>query len=97
MSVMVIIKRVFRMDKTKQLEPLLRKLRKKSEQQPGFISRATYSNVSDPGELIVFSEWETMEDWMKWMDNKDAKELQWKVDSIIGEKTSFEVYRPEEF
>jgi heme-degrading monooxygenase HmoA len=97
MSVMVIIKRVFRMDRTKQLEPVLKELRRKSEQQPGFISRSTYSNVSDPGELIVFSEWESMKDWMRWMENKEAKELQWKVDSIIGEKTSFEVYKPEEF
>jgi hypothetical protein len=38
-----------------------------------------------------------MEDWMRWMENKEAKELQWKVDSIIGEKTSFEIYRPEEY
>lgn len=97
MSVMVIIKRVFRMDKTKQLEPLLKELRKKSAQQPGFISRVTYSNVRDPGELIVCSEWESIENWMRWMENKDAKELQWKVDSIIGEKTSFEVYEPKDF
>jgi heme-degrading monooxygenase HmoA len=97
MSVMVIIKRVFRMDKTKQLKPLLKELRKKSQKQPGFLSRTTYSNVGDPGELIVLSEWESMEDWMRWMENKEAKELQWKVDSIIGEKTSFEIYRPEEY
>jgi heme-degrading monooxygenase HmoA len=94
---MVIIKRVFRMDKTKQLKPLLKELRKKSQKQPGFLSRTTYSNVGDPGELIVLSEWESMEDWMRWMENKEAKELQWKVDSIIGEKTSFEIYRPEEY
>ncbi len=85
------------MDKTKQLKPLLKELRKKSQKQPGFLSRTTYSNVGDPGELIVLSEWESMEDWMRWMENKEAKELQWKVDSIIGEKTSFEIYRPEEY
>ena len=97
MSVVVIIKRVFRMNKTKQLKPLLKELRKKTKRQPGFISRTTYSNVSDPGELIVVSEWESMEHWMGWMENEEAKELQWKIDSIIGEKTSFEVYKPEKF
>ncbi len=97
MSVMIVIKRVFRMDQTKQLVPLLKKLRAKSEKQPGFISRTTYSKLNDPGEFIVIMEWETVDYWMKWMDHKDAKDLQWQVDSIIGEKTFFDVYKPEDF
>ena len=59
MSVMIIIKRVFRMDQTNKLVPLLKELRSKSEIQPGFISRTTYSNLSDPGELVVIMEWKT--------------------------------------
>ncbi|MGD8256828.1 MAG: antibiotic biosynthesis monooxygenase [Desulfobacterales bacterium] len=97
MNVMVIIKRVFRMDQTKQLVPLLKKLRTASEKQPGFISRTTYSKLNDPGELVVVMEWKTADDWIKWMNHKDAKELQWQVDTIIGEKTVFEVYQPEDF
>ena len=97
MSVIVIIKRVFRMDQTKKLASLLKELRALSEKQPGFISRTTYSKMSDPGELIVIAEWETADHWAKWMDKKKPKELQWKIDSIIGEKTTFEVYKPENF
>jgi heme-degrading monooxygenase HmoA len=97
MSVMVIIKRVFRMDHTEKLVTLLQELRKKSEAQPGYISRTTYSNMSDPRELIVITHWETADDWIKWQNHQDAKELQWQIDSIIGEKTFFEVYTPEEY
>lgn len=97
MSVLIIIKRVFRMDQTKQLVPLLKKLRTESEKQPGFISRTTYSKFNDPGELVVIMEWETADDWIKWMDHKEAKDLQWQIDSIIGEKTFFEIYKPEDF
>ncbi len=97
MGVMVIIKRVFRMDQTEKLVPLLKKLRQKSEVQPGFISRVTYSKMNDPGELIVVTHWETADDWIKWQNNKEAKDLQWQIDSIIGEKTFFEVYTPEEY
>ena len=97
MGVLIIIKRVFRMDKTKQLVPLLKQLRAKTEKQPGFISRITYSKLNDPGELIVVMEWETFDAWSKWMDSEDAKELQWQIDSIIGEKTLFDVYKPEDF
>lgn len=85
------------MDQTEKLLPLLKKLRKKSEKQPGFISRTTYSKLSDPGECLVINEWRTVEDWQNWMNSKEAKELQWKVDSIIGEKTSFEIYTPEDY
>jgi heme-degrading monooxygenase HmoA len=53
--------------------------------------------LDDPGELVVLMEWETADDWIKWMDHKDAKELQWQIDSLIGEKTFFELYKPEEF
>lgn len=97
MSVMVIIKRVFRMDKTDELSALLRELRKRSEKQPGFISRTTYSKLSDPGECLIINEWESADDWVNWMSKKEAKELQWKIDSVIGEKTSFEIYKPEDF
>jgi len=97
MSVMVIIKRVFRMDHSEKLVPLLRELRKKSEKQPGFISRTTYSKLNDPGEYIVINEWETADDWINWMNHDEARDLQWRIDSLIGERTSFEVYKPEDF
>ena len=46
---------------------------------------------------MVIMEWETADDWIRWMNSKEAKKLQWQVDRIIGEKTFFEVYKPEEF
>lgn len=97
MSVMVIIKRVFRMDHSKKLVPLLKELRNKSEKQPGFISRTTYSKLNDPGEYIVINEWETANDWINWMNQDEARDLQWQIDSLIGEKTTFEMYKPEDF
>lgn len=97
MSVMVIIKRDFRMDQTEKLIPLLKELRLLSGEQPGYISRTTYSKTSDSGELIVVTHWETADDWNRWQNHKKAKELQWRIDSIIGEKTIFEVYTPEDY
>ena len=85
------------MDQTKQLVPLLKKLRTEAEKQPGFISRTTYSKLNDPGELVVVMEWATVDEWLKWMDNEVAKDLQWQIDSIIGEKTFFDIYKPEDF
>ncbi|NNK92931.1 MAG: antibiotic biosynthesis monooxygenase [Desulfobacterales bacterium] len=97
MSVLVIIKRVFRMEHTEKLVPLLKELRAKSETQPGFLSRTTYSKLSDPAEFIVINEWETADDWINWMNQKEARDIQGQIDSLIGEKTFFEIYKPEEF
>lgn len=97
MSVLVISKRIFRMDQTKRLVPLLKALRVEAEKLQGFVSRTTYSKMNDPGECIVISAWETADQWSKYMNQKEVKDLQWQVDSLIGEKTVFEIYQPEEF
>lgn len=97
MNVMVISKRVFRVKHRDKLAPLLQKLRDISEKQPGFISRTTYSKLNDPGEYIVVSKWETADAWGNCMGLKEAKEIQWQIDSLIGERTSFELYKAEDF
>lgn len=97
MSVMVISKRVFRINNTEKLVPLLKKLRIISEKQPGYISRITYSRLNDPGECVVVSKWETADDWSNWMNTKETREIQWQIDSLLGEKTTFEIYKPEDF
>ena len=97
MSVMVISKRVFKIEQRDRLTTLLKQLRDNAEKQKGFISRATYSSVNDPSEYIVISEWGTVRSWRKWMDKKKTWGIQGKIDSMIGEKTVFDVYTPEEY
>ncbi len=97
MTIKVISKRTFHMDEKKQLVSLLKKLRSLSKQQPGHISRETLRSIDNPGEYIVISEWEKTEDWKQWLHNKEIRDIQGRIDSIIGEKTIYEVYEPESF
>ena len=97
MSVTVISKRVFKIKKNDKLIPLLKKLRNHAKKQKGFISRATFTNVNNATENIVISEWKTEKQWKKWMKDKDVQKIQGKIDSLIGEKTVFEVYMPEPY
>ena len=97
MYVKIISRRVFKIKQKEKLIPLLLKLRKLAEKQKGFISRTTYSSLSDPGEYIVLSEWKTADDWIEWMDKKKTRKIQGDIDSLIGEKTFFDVFRPEKF
>ena len=97
MQITAISKRVFKIKKNDELIPLLKKLRKSAEKQKGFISRATFTNVNDSTENIVINEWKSEEHWQKWMKKNKVKEIQDKIDSLIGENTVFDVYFPEPF
>ena len=80
-----------------KLIPLLKALRNHAEKQKGFISRKTYTSLSNPGESIVISKWKTAGAWEKWMAKEKTKKLQGKVDSLIGEKTIYDIYQPETY
>ena len=92
MSVQVMIKRKWKVDKPQDLLPLLEKLRARAVKQPGYISGETLRSIEDPEDFLVISKWETADDWKKWLASKERRDLQGRVDSLIGEKTFYEVY-----
>ena len=92
MSVKVMIKRKWQVDKPEELLPLLAVLRAAAREQPGFISGETLRSLDDSKDFLVISIWETPDDWKKWMQNKKRRDLQGKVDSLIGERTFYEIF-----
>jgi len=92
MSVQVMIKRKWKVDKPQELLPLLEKLHMRAKEQPGYLSGETLRSIEDPEDFLVISKWETAEDWKKWLKSKERRDLQGSVDSLIGEKTFYEVY-----
>jgi len=94
MSVHVMSKRKFQIEETEKMISLLGELSSRSKEQPGHISRETLRSLDNPGEYLVRVEWETVESWDKWLHSKERRDIQGKIDSIIGEKTFFEVFEP---
>ena len=92
MPIKVFIKRKWQVDKPEELLPLLAALREVAREQPGFISGETLRSLDDPEDFLVISIWETADDWNKWLQNKERRDLQGKVDSLIGEKTFYEMF-----
>jgi len=94
MAVIVINRRTFQMesDIEEELAPLLKKLHTLSKKQPGYIATWTLRNADDPSEYLVSSRWETVDDWKRWLQSKERRDLQGEVDSMIGEKTFFGVW-----
>ena len=92
MSVQVMIKRKWKVDKPKELLPLLKKLHTRAKKQPGYVSGETLRSIESPEDYLVISKWETIDDWKKWLNSKERRDIQGRVDSLIGEKTFYEVY-----
>ena len=92
MPVKVIIKRKWKIEQPEELLPLLSELRSQAQKQAGYISGETLRSLDDPGNFMVISEWETSDDWKKWSQSKERKDIQYKVDSLIGERSFYEIY-----
>ena len=92
MAVKVLIKRRVPEDKAKKMIPLFRQMRVQANNQTGYISGETLRSLDHPDEFLVISTWETSEDWNNWLESKDRKEVQDKIDALLGGKTDFEIF-----
>jgi heme-degrading monooxygenase HmoA len=92
MPVQVIIKRKLIVDKPDEIFPLFSKLHSLATQQPGYIHSTTLKNIDKPEEYMVISTWETADDWKTWFQSKERRDLQGRVDSLIGERTHYSIY-----
>jgi len=94
MTVHVVIKRKLIINDPEKLIPLMKELSGRAKLQKGYISTDTLQSVDNPGEYLVVSRWETEEDWLSWFQSKERRDIQGKVDSLIGERTFYEVFKP---
>jgi heme-degrading monooxygenase HmoA len=92
MAVKIIIKRIVPQNKAEALKPLLQRLRNLAMQQPGYISGETFKRIDRPGESLVVSTWQAMENWRAWVISDERRGTQEKIDHLLGEKTDYEVY-----
>ncbi|MBW2412654.1 MAG: antibiotic biosynthesis monooxygenase [Deltaproteobacteria bacterium] len=92
MSVKIIIKRKVPKNLEKELLPLIKELRILTTKQAGYISGETMNRADKPGQSLVISTWQSVEDWERWADSPQRKAIQGKIDELLGEKTEYEVY-----
>jgi len=92
MAYKILIKRIVPEYKLGDLEPLLLELRAHATTQPGYISGETLKRVDNPGEELVVSTWRTLEDWRLWMTSEERMGIQNRIDRLLGEKSTYEIY-----
>lgn len=92
MTVKIVIKRKVPKDREKECLPLIKELRILTTRQDGYISGETLQRIDKPGETVVVSTWETVEDWNRWVQSQERARLQTKIDSLLGQETKYEIY-----
>lgn len=92
MAVKIFIKRKIAESHVLELTSLLKKLRALTLDQPGYISGETLRRVDKPGESMVISTWNSVDEWNKWVNNEKRIEIQSKIDQLLGEETEYAIY-----
>ena len=95
MAISVMIQRVFKDDdKAARLAPLIVELRSQATVQPGYITGKTFRCLDCPGEYLVISTWNSLDDWNRWLRSEQRTKIQNQIDDLLGEKTEYRVYEP---
>jgi heme-degrading monooxygenase HmoA len=92
MAVKILIRRKIPEDKARKMIPLFREMRSMANQQPGYITGETMRNLEKPDEFLVISTWETSEDWKRWVESDQRKQIQDQIDALLGGKTEYEIF-----
>jgi heme-degrading monooxygenase HmoA len=94
MTVQVIIKRKLKISKPETLIPYLNEMRNLAKEQKGYVSGETLRSLDDPDDYLVISKWQTAQDWKNWFQSVERRTIQAKMDSLIGERTFYEIFEP---
>jgi len=92
MAVKILIKRRVPPDKAREMITLFRQMRMLAMAQEGYISGETLRHLEKPEEFLVISTWQTSQAWQNWLASRDRKDLQSRIDKLLGGETTYEAY-----
>jgi heme-degrading monooxygenase HmoA len=93
MAVKIFIRRVIAEERINDLLPLFRRLRNLATNQPGYISGETLKRIDHPGEYLVISTWQSLDDWRQWVVSRKRIEVQNEIDARMAEASIYEIYQ----
>lgn len=93
MAVKIFIRRVIAEERINDLLPLFRRLRNLATNQPGYISGETLKRIDHPGEYLVISTWQSLDDWRQWVVSRKRIEVQNEIDARMAGESIYEIYQ----
>ena len=93
MAISVMIQRTFKDEqKAAELAPLIVRLRSLATIQPGYITGKTFRCLDCPGEYMVISTWDSLDDWNQWLQSEQRMSIQKQIDDLLAETTTYRIY-----
>jgi heme-degrading monooxygenase HmoA len=92
MAIKIIIRRQVPQSKYDELSLFLMRLRGLAMKHNGYISGETLKKLDDPNECLVISTWQSPDAWRQWVLDTERLRIQSEIDSLLGEKTEYEIY-----
>jgi len=92
MAVKILITRSIGQEVAPVVRPLIVELRAHAMKQSGYISGETLKCIDRPGEYLVISTWQSLDEWNKWLNSQERKILEKKIDSITGQTKEYSTY-----
>ena len=93
MAVKILIKRAVPAKKARELLPLFQRLRTLAMNHPGYISGETLKRIDSPGQYLVISTWQSIDNWRRWVTSRERIQIQNQIDALLEEKTDYEIYQ----
>lgn len=79
MAVKVVIERRVLPGQERRVLELLRSLRIRCLDEPGYITGETLRDSEDPANLVVISTWFGLGDWRRWSQSPDRRDYETKI------------------
>jgi heme-degrading monooxygenase HmoA len=93
MAIKIFIRRMIPDEKANDLLPLFRRLRNLATNQAGYISGETLIRIDTPGQYMVISTWQSLDDWRQWLVSRERIEIQKEIDARLDQDTIYEIYQ----
>lgn len=93
MTAKILIRRKVSADKASAIAELVKRLSTLVISQAGYVSGESLKKVGAQNEYLVISTWDSIEAWKKWLASKERETIQQQIDTLLGEKTEYEVYQ----
>lgn len=92
MAIKVIIERKVLPGQERNVLELLRSLRSRCLDEPGYITGETLRDSEDPYTLLVISTWFGLLDWRRWHASEERKEFESKLRAYLSGPEKVHVY-----
>lgn len=92
MQAKILIKRKFQTGKKKEIISVMRELRSRAMDQPGYISGETLATPEDPQLLMVIGTWQSLDNWHNWCNNPTRQALEQILESYQIGPTEYQEF-----